>query len=99
MAPIFFVSLSFHLHIHWEWSFIFFTITITLIAIVGKIIGCGAGAFIYGQKFWGSAIIGCGMNGRGAVEMVIAAVVIKLSDKLRNSQTISELYGSAAWKT
>ncbi len=39
------------------------------------------------------------MNGRGAVEMVVAAVVIKLSDKLINSQTISELYGSAAWKT
>ncbi len=30
------------------------------------------------------------MNGRGAVEMVVAAVVIKLSDKLINSQTISE---------
>ncbi len=30
---------------------------------------------------------------------VVAAVVIKLSDKLINSQTISELYGPAAWKT
>ncbi|MGR3175896.1 MAG: cation:proton antiporter domain-containing protein [Candidatus Scalindua sp.] len=35
-------------------------------------------------------MIGSGMNGRGAVEMVVAAVVIKLSDKLINSQTISE---------
>jgi Kef-type K+ transport system membrane component KefB len=90
MAPIFFVSLSFHLHFQWKWPIIIFTLTITLIAIVGKLIGCGVGAFLYGHKFWGSAIIGCGMNGRGAVEMVVAAVVIKLSDKLINSQTISE---------
>ncbi len=90
MAPIFFVSLSFHLHFHWKWPFILFTLTITLIAIIGKLIGSGAGAFLYGHKFWGSAIIGCGMNGRGAVEMVVAAVVIKLSDKLIASKTISE---------
>jgi Kef-type K+ transport system membrane component KefB len=61
-----------------------------MIAIVGKLIGCGIGAFLYGHKFWGSAIIGCGMNGRGAVEMVVAAVVIKLSDKLIASNTITE---------
>ncbi|MHC4308099.1 MAG: cation:proton antiporter [Planctomycetota bacterium] len=90
MAPIFFVSLSFHLHIHWEWSFIFFTITITLIAIIGKVLGCGFGAYLYRQSFWESAIIGSGMNGRGAVEMVIAAVVIELSDKLIASHTITE---------
>jgi Kef-type K+ transport system membrane component KefB len=90
MAPIFFVSLSFHLHIHWEWSFIFFTITITLIAIMGKILGCGFGAYLYRKSFWESTIIGSGMNGRGAVEMVIAAVVIELSDKLIASHTITE---------
>jgi Kef-type K+ transport system membrane component KefB len=90
MAPIFFVSLSFHLHIHWEWSFIFFTITITLMAIIGKILGCGFGAYLYRRSFWDSAIIGSGMNGRGAVEMVIAAVVIELSDKLIASKTITE---------
>ncbi|MHC4268075.1 MAG: cation:proton antiporter [Planctomycetota bacterium] len=90
MAPIFFVSLSFHLHIQWEWSIIFFIITITFIAIVGKILGCGLGAYLYGQSFWESTIIGSGMNGRGAVEMVIAAVVIKSSDKLLSSQTITE---------
>lgn len=99
LAPVFFVSLSFHLQLQWEWSVILFTLTIILVAIVGKIIGCGVGAYIYGQKFWGSAIIGCGMNGRGAVEMVVAAVVIKLSDKLIAGHTMTEFYGSAAWKT
>ncbi|MFQ5787945.1 MAG: cation:proton antiporter [Thermodesulfobacteriota bacterium] len=90
MAPIFFVSLSFHLHIQWEWSIIFFTFTITLIAIIGKVVGCGLGAHLYGKSFWESSIIGSGMNGRGAVEMVIAAVVIELSDKLITSHTITE---------
>ncbi len=37
-----------------------------------------------------SAIVGFGMNGRGAVEMVIAAVVLKLSDKLLADQKITE---------
>ncbi len=90
MAPIFFVSLSFHLHIQWEWSVIFFTVTITLIAIIGKLLGCGLGAYLYGQSLWESAIIGSGMNGRGAVEMVVAAVVIKLSDKLLSDNAITE---------
>ena len=90
MAPIFFVSLSFHLHFQWKWHIILFTLAITFIAIIGKLIGCGAGAYIYGHKFWGSAIIGCGMNGRGAVEMVVAAVVIQLSDKLISRNTITE---------
>ena len=90
MAPVFFVSLSFHLHFQWNWYFIIFTLTITLIAIIGKLIGCGLGAFLYGHKYWGSAIIGCGMNGRGAVEMVVAAVVIKLSNQLMVSHTIDE---------
>ena len=39
------------------------------------------------------------MNGRGAVEMVIAAVVIELSDKLIAGHTIAEFYGSPAWLT
>ena len=90
LAPIFFVSLSFHLQLQWEWSVIFFTITITLIAIIGKVVGCGLGSYLYGQSFWESAIIGSGMNGRGAVEMVVAVVVIKLSDKLIASHTITE---------
>ncbi len=90
MAPIFFVSLSFHLQLQWEWPVIFFTITITLIAIMGKVVGCGLGAYLYGQTFWESAVIGSGMNGRGAVEMVVAVVVIKMSDKLISSHTITE---------
>ncbi len=55
------------------------------------------GVHIYGQSLWESAIIGSGMIGRGAVEMVIAAVVIELSDKLIAGHTITEFYGSTSW--
>jgi Kef-type K+ transport system membrane component KefB len=90
LAPIFFVSLSFHLHLRWEWSVIALTLVITLFAVLGKLLGCGLGALISGHSFWESNIIGSGMNGRGAVELVVAAVVIKLSEKLMEGQTIAE---------
>jgi Kef-type K+ transport system membrane component KefB len=90
LAPIFFVSLSFHLHLRWEWSVILLTIVITLFAVIGKLLGCGLGAFFSGHSFWESTIIGSGMNGRGAVELVVAAVVIKLSAQLIEAQNITE---------
>ncbi|MFQ5585699.1 MAG: cation:proton antiporter [Thermodesulfobacteriota bacterium] len=90
LAPIFFVSLSFHLTFTWEWSFIVLTAAITVIAIVGKIVGCGAGALLSRHNVWESAIIGCGMNGRGAVELIVAGVVINLSGELMESHTITE---------
>jgi Kef-type K+ transport system membrane component KefB len=82
LVPIFFASLSFHLHFHWDMNFIVFALAITFIAIAGKLIGCGLGYMAFKGTFWESAIVGFGMNGRGAVEMVVASVVIKLSDEL-----------------
>ena len=90
LAPIFFVTLSFHLTFTWEWSFITLTVAIIVIAIVGKVVGCGAGALLSGHSFWESAVIGCGMNGRGAVELIVAGVVIKLSGELLERQAIQE---------
>ena len=90
LVPIFFASLSFHLHLYWNWSFIFFTLIITLVAISGKFVGCGIGAAAFGYNFWESTIIGFGMNGRGAVELVIASVVLETSGQLMDTKTISE---------
>jgi Kef-type K+ transport system membrane component KefB len=90
LTPVFFVSLSFHLHLEWEMSFIVFTLVITFIAFVGKLIGCGLGASVCGHNRWPSIVIGFGMSGRGAVELVVAAVVIQLSNQLMASNTISE---------
>jgi Kef-type K+ transport system membrane component KefB len=90
LVPIFFASLSFHLNFQWSWSFILFALAITLMAIVGKLFGCGLGLAVFKRNFWESIIVGFGMNGRGAVEVVVASIVIKLSDELMSSNTITE---------
>jgi Kef-type K+ transport system membrane component KefB len=82
LMPVFFASLAFHIHFQWTLSFLFFTTAITIVAIIGKLFGCGIGALTFGYSKRESAIIGFGMNGRGAVELVIVAVVIRLSDDL-----------------
>ena len=90
LVPVFFASLSFHLHFQWNISFIAFAVVLTLAAIIGKVIGCGLGYSLIKRNKWESVIVGFGMNGRGAVEMVVASVVLKLSSDLMASNTISE---------
>ena len=90
LTPVFFVSLSFHLHLEWEQSFILLTLAMTFVAIIGKVLGCALGAALFGHNRRQSVIIGFGMNGRGAVELVLVAVVIQLSNQLMASNTIGE---------
>jgi Kef-type K+ transport system membrane component KefB len=90
LVPVFFASLSFHLHLYWNWSFIGFSLIITLVAVIGKLVGCGLGFSLFRRNFWESVVIGFGMNGRGAVEIVVASVVVTLSDKLLSSGVVSE---------
>jgi Kef-type K+ transport system membrane component KefB len=90
LMPVFFASLSFHLHFQWSLSFFLFAGIITLTAILGKFVGCGLGALAFRYSIRESAVIGFGMNGRGAVELVIVAIVIELSDKLMAQGSIAE---------
>ena len=90
LVPVFFASLSFHLHFSLEWSFVFFSSVLIIVAVLGKVIGCGLGAALFGHSRWASAIVGFGMNGRGAVELVVATVVINLSQELLATGVISE---------
>ena len=89
LMPVFFASLAFHIHFQWSLSFLLFATAITLTAIFGKLVGCGLGALSFRYSMRESAIIGFGMNGRGAVELVIVAVVIALSNDLLAQGTIS----------
>lgn len=89
LVPIFFASLSFHLHLSGDPYFIFFATILILVAVAGKLIGCGIGAVASGYNWRESAVIGFGMNGRGAVELVVASVVIQLSDQLLNTGVIN----------
>lgn len=90
LVPIFFASLSFHLHFELTWDFLLFSTVITLVAIAGKLGGCGIGLYLFRRNFWEAAIVGFGMNGRGAVELVIASVFLKVSEELVASGRIVE---------
>ena len=90
LVPIFFASLAFHLHFLWNWSFVVFSFVIILCAALGKLFGCALGAALFKYNFWESSVIGFGMNGRGAVELVIASLVVELSDQLMAAKTITE---------
>jgi Kef-type K+ transport system membrane component KefB len=90
LVPIFFASLSFNLHLKLEASFIAFTAVLTAVAVVGKLVGCGLGLSIFRRNIWESAVVGFGMNGRGAVEIVIASVVLRLSNELISSGAVAE---------
>ena len=57
---------------------------------MGKFVGAGLGARMSGHTPREAVVIGYGMNGRGAVELVVAAVVIKLSNELLTSGVITE---------
>jgi Kef-type K+ transport system membrane component KefB len=90
LVPVFFASLSFHLHFTYDWPFILFALVLIIVAVLGKVLGCGFGMALFGHRYWASAIVGFGMNGRGAVELVVATVVLNLSNKLMASKVISE---------
>jgi Kef-type K+ transport system membrane component KefB len=90
LMPVFFASLAFHIHFQWSLSFLFLVSVITVTAIVGKLVGCGIGALSFRYSMREATIIGFGMNGRGAVELVIVAVVIALSNDLLAKGVISD---------
>jgi len=90
LVPIFFASLAFHLDIIWTWNFVFFTLVLTAMAIIGKIVGAGLPIkFLrYGRRE--AAVVGFGMNARGAVELVIVTVVLQASHELTSSGVITQ---------
>lgn len=88
LTPIFFASLAFHLHLQVSSQFIIFSLVITTVAFAGKFLGSAIGAKAFGKGLRESFVIGFGMNGRGAVELVIASVVIKLSHDLMSKGII-----------
>jgi Kef-type K+ transport system membrane component KefB len=90
LVPIFFASLSFHLHFSWNLSFVIFAVIVTLAAIIGKFLGCGLGLYPFRRNFWESTVVAFGMNGRGAVELVIASVFLKVSNDLMAADTITD---------
>ena len=78
LGPIFFVSLSFHMTFSIFSTHTGLIIVLLLAAILGKMVGAGVAARVGRLNFKESLVVAFAMNGRGAVELVIALVGIKL---------------------
>ena len=77
LAPIFFVSIGLHMDLSAFTIVPFFVLALIISAIIGKMIGCGLPARLVGFSTRESLAIGIGMNGRGAVELIVVAVALE----------------------
>ncbi len=78
LGPIFFVSLSFHVTFEIFRTHLLLTMVLLLAAILGKLLGAGSGALLGGMNQKEATVIGLAMNGRGAVELVVASIGLQL---------------------
>ena len=77
LAPLFFVSIGLHVDLLAITTAPIFVLALLVAAIAGKVIGCGIPAKLSAFSTRESMAIGLGMNGRGAVEIVVAVVALE----------------------
>jgi Kef-type K+ transport system membrane component KefB len=78
MAPIFFVSAGFFVDVSVFKTDLGLLILVTTLAMVGKIVGTAL-FYLPSKNGWREGItIGTGMNGRGAVEIIIAEIGLEM---------------------
>jgi len=73
-----------------EASFLILTLVLILRAFADKLAECALGYAVVRSNRGETAIAGFGMNGRGAVEMVVASVVLRVSHDLTVEGVITE---------
>jgi len=77
LAPIFFASIGLNLDLRALWSIPGVVVVLILVAFVGKILGAGLPALWAGLSRQDAQLVGIGMSGRGAVELIIAGVALR----------------------
>jgi Kef-type K+ transport system membrane component KefB len=77
LAPIFFVSVGFHLNFTSVAAVPGFVVVLTGLALASKLVGSGIPAYWAGFSKRESLLVGVGMSGRGAVELIIAGVALE----------------------
>jgi Kef-type K+ transport system membrane component KefB len=90
LGPIFFVSLSFHVNLNLPAQDWWFLAAIIGVAVLGKVGGCALPVVVMRRSWQEAAVIGMGMNGRGAVELIVAKAALVMSFSLMQSGVISE---------
>jgi Kef-type K+ transport system membrane component KefB len=77
IVPIFFATLGMLVNFNAmfaDWRVVVFGLVVTIVAVVGKLIGCGAAALPVGFNARGGYRIGLGMLPRGEVALIVAGV-------------------------
>lgn len=77
LAPIFFVSVGLYLEFSAIGRVPGFVTVLILIAFVSKLIGSGLPAYWVGHTKREALMVGIGMSGRGAVELIVAGVALE----------------------
>ena len=78
LGPIFFVSLSFHIDFSVVTTHLLPLFILLLAAVTGKLVGSGTGALMSKMNKGEAMVIGAAMNGRGAVELIIASIGLQM---------------------
>jgi Kef-type K+ transport system membrane component KefB len=78
MAPIFFVSAGFFVSLSVFQTDLTMLLTVILLAIIGKIFGTALFYLPSGYGWREGITVGTGMNGRGAVEIIIAGIGLEM---------------------
>src|SRR5690606_12990433 len=78
MAPIFFVSAGFLVNINVFQTDFSMLLTVVLVAMLGKIFGTALFYLPSGHGWREGITVGAGMNGRGAVEIIIAGIGLEM---------------------
>ncbi len=78
LVPYFFFVMGSHINVAVvaNWEILWLALVITVLAVVGKLLGCGLGAWSLGRK--GALIVGVGMVPRGEVGIIVAMLGLKL---------------------
>lgn len=77
LAPIFFASIGMHLDPSALIAVPVFVITLVAVALTSKVIGAGLAARWSGMSRLDASMVGIGMSGRGAVELIIANLALQ----------------------
>lgn len=74
LAPIFFVTAGFHVSLGVFQTDLLLLVAVTVVATIGKIFGTALFYLPSGHGWREGLTVGAGMNGRGAVEIIIAEI-------------------------
>lgn len=78
LAPIFFVTAGFNVTLEVFQTDLALLVTVTLVAMIGKIVGTALFYLPSGYGWREGIAVGTGMNGRGAVEIIIAGIGLQM---------------------